>query len=90
MRHRILLKATLVAAMGAVALFAPEAAQATAVRSCGVTPYMCYPSDECPTQEAGDAICSQATSGDCPVMLECVWATGECPSPNLVRIICTN
>jgi hypothetical protein len=89
MRHRILFKAALVAAMGVVAFVVPEPARARTLRSCSGFSYFCYSRDECPTQEVGDAACAQETGGLCPVMETCVWGTGECPSIDLVRITCS-
>lgn len=90
MRHRLLLKAALVAAMGGTAMVAPEPAKAATMQSCAGFSYFCYNRDECPTQEVGDAACADATGGACPVMDTCIWGTGECPYIDLVRITCTN
>jgi hypothetical protein len=72
MKNRMLPKAALVVAMGAIALLTPKRAVATAASGAC---YVCYRMDGCPDQDVGDAICAQNTS--CTTMTGCMELAGE-------------
>ncbi|MBW3655681.1 MAG: hypothetical protein KY444_06215 [Gemmatimonadetes bacterium] len=85
MIRRMLVKATLVAAMGFAALATPERVQASSQQPC----YTCYDSGgECPDEATHAQICESVMGELCPMPSECVWATAECPSSSQVRLTC--
>jgi hypothetical protein len=85
MIRRMLVKATLVAAMGFAALASPERVQASSQQPC----YTCYYNGgECPDEATHASICESVMGDLCPVPSECVWATSECPSSSAVRLTC--
>ncbi len=85
MMRRMMVKATLVAAMGFAALASPQRVQASSQQPC----YTCYYNGgECPDEETHAAICESVMGDLCPLPATCVWGNQECPSTSSVRLTC--
>lgn len=85
----MLLKTTLVAAMGAATLFVSQPAAASTSGGVPWTCYVCYQADQCVQQDVGDAACAQYTS--CSTMVGCIGTAGdEClfSHPDDIEILC--
>ena len=73
MRYRLMLKATLVVAMGITALVTPQ--RAAAREMC----YTCSRDAECSEIE-GQALCETMGGDLCPVLRTCEWPSPMCAS----------
>ena len=83
MKHRLLIQAAVVAAMGAASVTTPRTAEAT-FYPC----YDCWTGDTCPDGNTWAIICAGISGGLCPYPNECLEATQECPLPGTMRITC--
>lgn len=79
MRHRMLLKATLVLLMGVGALATPKRAPAASSNPC----YVCGSSDICSDTE-GAVLCEVVGGEVCPVLNTCEWPWPTCASNQVV------